>query len=227
MTTYVDVLIFTISGFYVLDLLFSINPDDVYIMGQKFIFFSHEGLFPAAANNIFLQMSWAVVRLIIGDLGYYVYHWLMHNVKSLWFFHAVHHSATSLNLLTAYRLHPVDGFFSNLIIGIAGAFYAVLTMILFGKHSLQYLIFGFVFYMPFRAVIANLRHSQVWWRFPNWLSHLIMSPAQHQIHHSKDPKYFNLNYALVVMIIFSELCTYRLKKTMTSCESVLMRKSTI
>jgi sterol desaturase/sphingolipid hydroxylase (fatty acid hydroxylase superfamily) len=190
MSVYVDIVIFSISAFYVFDLLFDINPDDVYTFGQDLISISHRGFLPDLADNPFIMMLWTVVRLVVGDFAYYVYHWLMHNVRSLWFFHAVHHSATSLNLLTAYRLHPVDAFFSNLILGLAGAAYAALTMIFFGKGSLNLLIFGFVFYMPLRAVIANLRHSQIWWRFPDWLSRVIMSPAQHQIHHSKDPNDF-------------------------------------
>jgi sterol desaturase/sphingolipid hydroxylase (fatty acid hydroxylase superfamily) len=187
--------IFTISGFYLLDFFFNVNPGKVYDISRGVFLIKEQGLYPWLNESIIFQISWTLFRVVIGDLGYYFYHWLMHNIRSLWFFHAVHHSARSLNFLTAYRLHPVDGFVSNVILGAAGGVFAFISMILVGKESVRYVVYGFVFYVPARAVIANLRHSQVWMRFPNWLSRVIMSPAQHQIHHSRDLKYFNKNFS--------------------------------
>ncbi|MCX7287516.1 MAG: sterol desaturase family protein, partial [Rhodobacterales bacterium] len=40
----------------------------------------------------------------------------------------------------------------------------------------------------------NLKHSHIWMRFPPWLEHILISPAQHQVHHSIDPRHFNRNY---------------------------------
>jgi sterol desaturase/sphingolipid hydroxylase (fatty acid hydroxylase superfamily) len=194
LSTWVDLVIFTVAGFYLLDLFFGVNPDVVYTAGRKLFKIEYAGLFPGAADNIFIQITWTTLRLVVGDFAYYLYHWLMHNVKSLWFFHATHHSARTLNFFTAYRLHPVDALVSNLILGLAGGIFALITVVLFGQESIRLLIFGFVFYMPVRAVVANLRHSHVWMVFPNWLNKIIMSPAHHQIHHWNDTKYYFVNY---------------------------------
>lgn len=42
--------------------------------------------------------------------------------------------------------------------------------------------------------MANFHHSHIWVSFGPWLEHLIISPAQHQIHHSTRPEHFNKNY---------------------------------
>ena len=40
---------------------------------------------------------------------------------------------------------------------------------------------------------ANLRHSHVKLRYPKIIEYLLISPYQHQIHHSDNPKHFNKN----------------------------------
>ena len=42
---------------------------------------------------------------------------------------------------------------------------------------------------------ANLRHSHIWLSFGPFVEHIFFSPAQHQIHHSTDPRHFNKNFA--------------------------------
>ena len=41
---------------------------------------------------------------------------------------------------------------------------------------------------------SNLRHSHVWLRYPTWLERVLISPAQHQIHHSNDERHFDRNF---------------------------------
>jgi len=36
--------------------------------------------------------------------------------------------------------------------------------------------------------------------YPVWLSKILISPAQHQIHHSVDPKHFDRNFGLIFSI---------------------------
>ena len=45
----------------------------------------------------------------------------------------------------------------------------------------------------FIYVYVHLQHSQLWISFTGWLGHLFMSPAHHQIHHSRNPAHFNKN----------------------------------
>ena len=54
----------------------------------------------------------------------------------------------------------------------------------------------FTFYL----VGYNLRHSHIWVAYPQWISHILISPAMHQIHHSAERRHFdkNLGYHLAI-----------------------------
>ena len=43
----------------------------------------------------------------------------------------------------------------------------------------------------------NLRHSHIWLSYSPALSHLLISPAQHQIHHSLNPKHYDKNFGFI------------------------------
>jgi sterol desaturase/sphingolipid hydroxylase (fatty acid hydroxylase superfamily) len=121
-------------------------------------------------------------------------HYLSHRIPFLWEFHKVHHSATVLTPLTNFRVHPVYMcIFSNILAvftGLANGFGDYLL----GQSAPQYglsetniiLVFFIYFYV-------HLQHTQLWISFTGWLGHLFMSPAHHQIHHSRNPPHFNKN----------------------------------
>jgi len=44
------------------------------------------------------------------------------------------------------------------------------------------------------ALGGNLRHSHVWLSYGPWLERWFISPAQHQIHHSRDPRDHDRNF---------------------------------
>jgi sterol desaturase/sphingolipid hydroxylase (fatty acid hydroxylase superfamily) len=195
LSAWVDIVIFTLAGLAAIKYFTGIDPDVVYAFGRNLGKYEYQGLFPGGADLLIIKIIWPLLRMVVGDFAYYLYHFIMHRFTSLWLFHAVHHSARRLNLLTAYRMHPVDGFMSNLILGLAGGIFGAVTVLLFGVGSITLIIYGFLYYMPLRAGIANLRHSHVWMIFPDWLALLVMSPAHHQIHHSRSPEHVNINYS--------------------------------
>jgi sterol desaturase/sphingolipid hydroxylase (fatty acid hydroxylase superfamily) len=132
------------------------------------------------------------------DLALYIGHYLQHKVPVLWEFHKVHHSAEVLTPITAFRVHPVDDLLTlsltALFTGIVqGLFHAVVgtgiaDIQVLGVNVLLFAwyIFGF-----------HLRHSHVWLAYPAWLSHVLVSPAQHQIHHSSAPRHFDRNMGFI------------------------------
>lgn len=139
-----------------------------------------------------------IATLLAVDLALYIGHYLQHKVPVLWEFHKVHHSAEVLTPITAFRVHPVDdlltlsltalftgvvqGFFHVVVgTGIAAIDVLGVNVLLFAWY-----IFGF-----------HLRHSHVWLAYPAWLSHIVVSPAQHQIHHSKAPRHFDRNMGFI------------------------------
>ena len=136
--------------------------------------------------------------LLATDFATYIAHRMCHQFKFLWAFHRVHHSAPVLTPLTLIRKHPFFNVFGDLIsIAIrapllgtilyfwepgTGASVAAIATILFG-------IFG--------SFAGNLRHSQVWLSYGQVVSRVFVSPAMHQIHHSKADAHRDRNFGEV------------------------------
>jgi len=144
---------------------------------------------------VFVSRAVITVMLFLAyELGYWLNHYLSHRIPFLWEFHKVHHSATVLTPLTNFRVHPVYMcIFTNMLavfIGLANG----LGDYLLGQSAPQYglsetnIILVFFIYL-----YVHLQHTQLWISFTGWLGRLLMSPAHHQIHHSRDPAHFNKN----------------------------------
>ncbi|WXT99726.1 MAG: hypothetical protein Ctma_0430 [Catillopecten margaritatus gill symbiont] len=129
---------------------------------------------------------------ILSDFSRYWLHRLLHTVPWLWAFHKTHHSAKVLTPLTFYRVHPVEsllfGLRYSLIIGlVSGVFiYGFGAMIgivdILGVNALAFV---------FSLVGSNLRHSHIDISF-GVFERFLISPKQHQIHHSKH--HINVNF---------------------------------
>ena len=134
---------------------------------------------------IIIAVGFSLVLFTVDDVSRFFLHRVMHKYEFLWKFHRVHHSATTLTPFTVFRTHPVEsilyffrGFFVfTFVTGIAlWLFRGQLTALeILGVEA-----FGFTFNMLF----ANLRHSHIYLSFGR-LERWIISPAQHQLHHSR------------------------------------------
>ena len=136
--------------------------------------------------------------LIAFDAGTWLAHLLQHKVATLWEFHKVHHSAQVLTPITAYRMHPVDimvsGTVAGATTGVMGGAFAWANAAAVDETLVLGLNAGlFAFYL----LGFNLRHSHIWLAYPTWLSWVLISPAQHQIHHSQAPRHFDMNLGFV------------------------------
>lgn len=143
----------------------------------------------------------ALVAILAADFVNYWYHRIFHDVPTLWAFHALHHSAEELSPITSYRHHPAVEFI-GLIINAAstGLVQGLLLAFLVGSLDAATLAGTNVFYAVFNLLTANLRHSHIWLRYPRFLEHILISPAQHQVHHSVEPRHYNRNYGEVLAI---------------------------
>jgi sterol desaturase/sphingolipid hydroxylase (fatty acid hydroxylase superfamily) len=118
---------------------------------------------------------------------------LLHDIPVLWEFHKVHHSAEVLTPLTAYRVHPVElalmAWVPALATGIVTwAFnrFADGAVSFYSFLGLHVAIWAF-------NLIDNLRHSPVWISYgPVW-GRWLVSPAHHQLHHSREPQHWGRN----------------------------------
>lgn len=158
--------------------------------------FGPEG--PGLAGGPLAIAAMTLAVLIALDLAIFITHYLQHKVPALWEFHKVHHSAEVLTPITVYRMHPVDTIFTATVAGaLSGAVHGVFAY-LFAEMPGSLAVFGlnagvFAFYL----LGYNLRHSHVWLPYPRALSHVLISPAQHQIHHSSAPRHFDKNLGFI------------------------------
>jgi sterol desaturase/sphingolipid hydroxylase (fatty acid hydroxylase superfamily) len=155
-------------------------------------------LFAVTEPQLWHHAAFTVFIALVVDFGIFYFHYLCHKMPLLWEFHKVHHSAEVLTPLTAYRAHPVELFFGGTFFATISGLAMGLWMYLFGSQMSLLLIQG-VDFVTFAFYLAgsNLRHSHIWLAYPSWLSHILISPAQHQIHHSLDPKHYDKNFAYI------------------------------
>ena len=138
---------------------------------------------------------------VLDDFSKFIIHRWMHQWPILWSLHKVHHSATTLTPLTIYRTHPLEG----IIFTLRGSFTQGISIssfvFFFGNNVDLYTVIGVnVFVFSFNVAGANLRHSHIGIRYWRWLEYIIISPAQHQLHHSVAEKHYDKNFGATLAI---------------------------
>ncbi len=138
---------------------------------------------------------------LLDDFSRFFTHWLLHKVPTLWLFHQVHHSATVLTPFTVFRTHPVEGgIFFLRSLGTQSVVVS-LFVVLFPNQVSLWQIFGVLgTTFIFNLLGANLRHSQVVLSYGEVIERWFISPAQHQIHHSKARVHYDRNFGVTLAI---------------------------
>lgn len=122
----------------------------------------------------------AIAILVVGDfIGYWSHRWF--HGRSLWKFHAVHHSSTELDWLSASRLHPVNEIGSRLL--------QAIPFVLLGFSPL---VIGA--YVPLLTFYAIFVHANVSWGFGP-LRYVIATPLFHRWHHTCEDEAIDKNFA--------------------------------
>ena len=95
-------------------------------------------------------------------------------------------------------MHPVEEVADAACVAVVtGISYAAFVHA-FGDSAVIFSVFDTnVFMAVFFLAAFNLRHSHVWVRYPTWLQHIFICPAQHQIHHSKAKRHWDKNMGFV------------------------------
>jgi sterol desaturase/sphingolipid hydroxylase (fatty acid hydroxylase superfamily) len=140
---------------------------------------------PGAAHGfgpVTSQPQWVIVleMFLLGDvIGYWTHRWF--HGTGLWKFHAVHHSSTQLDWLSAVRVHPVNDALSKLLLAVALA-------------CLGFPLPALAAYVPFLTFYAILLHANVNWSFGP-LRYVIASPRFHRWHHTTEEQGLDKNFA--------------------------------
>jgi len=154
-------------------------------------------------TNIFwiIPTFFTLCYFILDDFTKYITHALMHKVPVLWEIHKTHHSARTLTPLTIFRTHPIEG----VIFVIRSAFTQGIVISTFyyvygGNITFVTILGANLFSFWFHLLGSNLRHSHIKLNYWNWLEKILISPAQHQIHHSIKKEHHNKNFGVALAL---------------------------
>ncbi|MEQ8665890.1 MAG: extracellular solute-binding protein [Rhodospirillales bacterium] len=157
-------------------------------------------LWPEASPFV-VSALFTVTLFLLDDFSRYAVHRALHRWPVLWSFHKVHHSAESLTPFTVFRTHPVEGVIFALRSTAVQALAVAVFMYFFGnRFELLTALGANVFLFAFNLAGSNLRHSPVWISYGARIETWLMSPAQHQIHHSVEPRHFDRNFGVVLSV---------------------------
>ncbi len=131
--------------------------------------------------------GWTFVLLfILYDLCYYWSHRMAHEVSLFWGGHVVHHQSEDYNLSVALRQSSTAFIWSF-------PFYAPLAFL--GFDPLMMVAAG-----GFNLIYQFWIHTEHIDRLPRWFEAVMNTPSHHRVHHGRDPKYIDRNYAGVFIV---------------------------
>ena len=121
-----------------------------------------------------------IVYIVVADFLFYWAHRMFHG-RSLWRFHAIHHSATEVDWTTEYRFHPV-----NMMLQPAPVAVLMLTLGI-SPEVLAFLI-------PFDVLTGAWVHSNLNWTLGP-LKYVVATPVFHRWHHTSPREGGESNFA--------------------------------
>lgn len=164
-----------------------------------------EGLF-GTFEHLTLE-KWQVISIftfllfLVDDFTRFLLHYLLHKVPILWEFHKVHHSAKVLTPMTIYRSHPVENYLYACRMALTQGVVVGVCYYFLGPTLKMFDILGAnAFVFVFNIMGANLRHSHIWLSWGDKIEHWFISPAQHQVHHSADKEYYDVNFGSALAV---------------------------
>jgi alkylglycerol monooxygenase len=133
----------------------------------------------------------AAIALFLGvDCAYYWFHRIAHEYNAPWAGHVVHHSSEDYNLAVALRQGTFQGVFS-------WVFYLPLALLGFPPT-------WFAAMSSFDTLYQFWIHTRLIGKLGP-LELVLNTPSHHRVHHGRNPKYLDKNYA-GTLIIWDRMC---------------------
>jgi sterol desaturase/sphingolipid hydroxylase (fatty acid hydroxylase superfamily) len=139
-----------------------------------------------------------VAIMFLTDIAQYSLHRAFHRVPFLWRFHAVHHSARSMDWMAGARMHVLE------ILALRAT--TVIPMFVLGFSAEAMNAYIFVVYLYATFVHSNLR-----WKFGP-LSTVLVTPRFHHWHHGIEDEAVDVNFAVHFPLLDKLFGTYYLPK---------------
>ena len=127
-----------------------------------------------------------LVTFVMAEGAYYWYHRLSHEVPLLWAIHHTHHSARTLNLSIAFRLHTLGRFVLPVV---------YVPMILVGFKP-EYILGALALSLVYQFFI----HSAAIGTLGFFERSGFNTPSLHRVHHGSDKWCIDRNYAGVLIV---------------------------
>jgi sterol desaturase/sphingolipid hydroxylase (fatty acid hydroxylase superfamily) len=148
------------------------------------------GLNQAATAASLWPASWPLpaqlaLALLVQDFCGYWVHRAQHEIRVLWRFHSIHHSAPRLYWLNQMRNHPIDAM-------ISGA--SIIPVAVLGAPEGTLAAYGVL-----TTVHLLLQHANIDYHL-GWADRLLSAARAHRWHHSRRPEEANGNYGSVLLV---------------------------
>ncbi len=131
---------------------------------------------------------WAWVAIFfLEDLVYYWFHRLSHERRFWWAAHVNHHSSQHYNLSTALRQTWTGGVNGSWLLWLPLAFVGFPPPMIAIEKSVS-LIYQFWI------------HTEAIRRLPTPLEYVLNTPSHHRVHHARNPRYLDSNYAGILIV---------------------------
>jgi len=147
----------------------------------------------AASQPVIFQI---IEIMFFTDLVQYWVHRAFHRIPFLWGFHAVHHSAQTLDWMAGARMHFLE------IIALRGTTIIPMYILGFGPTALH-------FYILLVYIHSSLLHSNVGWNFDH-VGRFLATPRFHHWHHGIDKDAIDVNFAIHFPLFDRLFGTYHL-----------------
>ena len=167
-------------GITVLTLILNMGVGHLLPLAAMAWLHSHFALWSLEGSTGFLM------AFLLYDLAWYIDHRIGHRVGLFWAMHQVHHSSPQYNMTVASR-----GFLLDTTLLSRPTFY---LLPFFGVSAFQ-----FISIMICTNIWGIAQHTRLIGRLPI-LDWLLATPANHRVHHGREPKYIDRNYGEVLMI---------------------------
>jgi sterol desaturase/sphingolipid hydroxylase (fatty acid hydroxylase superfamily) len=160
-------------------------------------------LFGIHAQNPESTLVWVFVAIVVtiaADFATFYTHYLDHKISVMWQFHKVHHAADFLIPITNKRFHPVQQIFDNSGVALTTGVLLGVFSYVFSMPIYENTIIGIDAYFLLNALsFYHLRHSHISMSY-GWLEKWLLSPAQHQLHHSLEDRHWDKNFGLLFSV---------------------------
>jgi sterol desaturase/sphingolipid hydroxylase (fatty acid hydroxylase superfamily) len=127
------------------------------------------------------------ICFVLDDLRYYWVHRFGHRVRWVWASHVNHHSSQHYNLTTALR-QTWTGTFTWMMVVRA-------PLVLLGFHPAIVLLVG-----GLNLVYQFWIHTEAIAKLPRWFEAIMNTPSHHRVHHGRNARYLDANYAGVFIV---------------------------